>query len=106
MTFWPALGSYKYPQRPKKALLGALEVLGGPWRSSEGPKGPDLVSTATGWSNWVGNIHIMCSGPLRDLYGTPGAPKRARFGPKRPFWGPRRSSEGPGGPDLVPTAPD
>ena len=38
MTFWPALGSYKYPERPKKALLGALEVLGGPWRSSEGPR--------------------------------------------------------------------
>ena len=81
MTFWPALGSYKYPQRPKKALFGAPGVLGGPWRSSEGPKDPDLVSTATGWSNWVGNIHIMCSGPLRDIYGTPGAPRRARFGP-------------------------
>ena len=52
-----------------------------PWRSSEGPKGPDLVPTATGWSNWVGNIHIMFSGPLRDIYGTPGAPRRARFGP-------------------------
>ena len=85
------LGSYKYPQRHTKALLGALEVLGGPWRSSEGPKGPDLVSTATGWSNWVGNIHIMCSGLLRDLYGTPGPPKRARFCPKR---GPQRA---PGG---------
>ena len=99
MTFWPALGSYKYPQRPKKALLGALEVLGGHWRSCEGPKGPHLVLTATGWSNWVGNIRIMCSGPLRDFYGTPGAPKKGSFQPQR-------SSEGPGGPDLVPTAPD
>ena len=55
MTFWPALGSYKYPQRPKKALLGALEVLGGPWRSLEGPKGPKLVPTVTtGWSKWLG----------------------------------------------------
>ena len=77
-----------------------------PWRSSEGPKGPDLVPTATGWSNWVNHIHIMCSGPLWDLYGTPGAPKRAHFGPERPFWWPRRSSVGPGGPDLVPTAAD
>ena len=60
--------------------------------------------SATGWSNWVGRIHIMYSGPFRDHYGTPGAPKRARFGPKCPFWRPRRSSEGPRGPDLVPTA--
>ena len=75
-----------------------------PWRSSEGPKGPDLVPTATGWSDWVNYIHIMCSGPLWDLYGTPGASKRAHFGPERPFWEPRRSSVGPGGSDLVPTA--
>merc|ERR1712091_341548 len=31
----------------------------------------------------------MHLGPLTDLYGTPGAPKRAHFGPKWPFWGPR-----------------
>ena len=48
----------------------------------------------------------MHLGPLTDLYGTPGAPKRARFGPEWPFWRPRRSSDGPGGPDLVPTAPN
>ena len=48
----------------------------------------------------------MHLGPLTDLYGTPGAPKRARFRPKWPFWGPQWSSEGPGGPDLVPTAPN
>ena len=30
----------------------------------------------------------MCFGPLRDLYGTPGAPKRARFGHEMPFGGP------------------
>ena len=45
-------------------------------------------------------------GPLTDLYGTPGAPTRARFGPEWPFWGPRRFSEDPEGPDLVPTAPN
>ena len=56
--------------------------------SLEGPKGPDLVQTASGWSNWVGHIHIMCFGPLRDLYGTPGAPRRARFGHEMPFGGP------------------
>ena len=41
-------------------------------------------------------IHIMHFGPLTDFYGTPGAPKGARFGPKRPFLGPLRSSEGLG----------
>ena len=60
--------------------------------------------SATGWSNWVGRIHIMCSGPFRDHYGTPGAPKRARFGPERPFWEPWRSLGSPGKPDLDLTA--
>ena len=60
--------------------------------------------SATGWSNWVGRIHIMCSGPFRDHYGTPGAPKRARFGPGSPFWGPRRSLGSHGGPNLGPSA--
>ena len=46
----------------------------------------------------------MCSGPLRDLYSTPGAPNRARFGPERPLWEPRRALSSPGGPDLGPTA--
>ena len=52
-----------------------------------------LVSGLTGIQNtstqcaWVGRINIMCLGPLRDLFGTPGAPKRAHFGPKGPFWG-------------------
>ena len=69
-----------------------------------------LVSGLTGIQNtstqcaWVGRINIMCLGPLTDLCGTPGAPKRARFGPKRPFWGPQRSLGSPGGPDLGPTA--
>ena len=75
------MGPFRYPQRLKKALLGALEVLRRPQRSSEGPKWPDLVPTATGWCNWVGNILTMCSGPFRDLYDTPGAPKRTHFGP-------------------------
>ena len=56
------------------------------------------------------NISEPNLAPKRDIfsqnYGTPGAPKRARFGPEWPFWGPRRSSDGPGGPDLVPTAPN
>ena len=37
---------------------------------------------------WVRRIHTMHLDPLTDLHGTPGAPKRARFGPEWPFWGP------------------
>ena len=72
----------------------------------EGREGPNDVQNTSTHCAWVGRIHIRCLGPLTDLYGTPGAPKRARFGLDRSFWGPRRSSEGPVGPDLVPTAPD
>ena len=56
------LGSFKYPQKHKKALLGALEVIGRLAR-------PDLVPTTTCWSNRVGQI---CFRPLRDLYDSPG----------------------------------
>ena len=47
----------------------------GPFWGPRQPLGPELVPTATDWSNWTGCIHIMCMGPLRDLYGTPRAPK-------------------------------
>ena len=60
-------GAHEVLTEAPKGPLGALEVLGGPWMSLEGPKGPDLVPTDSGWSNWVGHIHIMCFGPLRDL---------------------------------------
>ena len=54
----------------------------------------------------------MRLGPLTDLYGTPGAPKRARFGPERPFWGPGGPHGAPGGqiwcqlPPIVPPGLD
>merc|ERR1712218_530224 len=64
------------------AFLGALEVLGG-------PRGPDLVLTASHWPVWVGlmiTTHFdLVSGP----FWAPGGPKRARFSPKCPFWGSR-----------------
>ena len=59
-----------------RSSAGAVHV-GHPYGTSERDSScttTDLGPTATGWSNWVGRIHIMCSGPLRDLYGTPGAP--------------------------------
>merc|ERR1711917_210570 len=59
--------------------------------------GPDLGPSATGWSNWVGRIHIKCSGPLRDHYGTPGAPKRAVLAQKGPFGSPGGPWAAPGG---------
>ena len=107
MTFWPALGSYKYPERPKKALLGAPEVLGGPWRSSEGPRA--LIWSQLPLADPSGRA---VSGLFKDLYGTPGAPKRARFGPKRAqktllgapevLGGPRGAIFGPNCPRLAP----
>ena len=33
-------------------------------RSLGSPGGPGLGPSATGWSNWVGRIHIMCLGPF------------------------------------------
>ena len=80
LHFGPLWGHISTPRGPKRPFGGprgprrALEVL-------KRPQGHILVPTVTDWSNWVGNIHIMCSGPLRDIYGTPGAPRRARFGP-------------------------
>jgi hypothetical protein len=56
-----------------------------------------MVSKAWNQIKSLDLIHIMHFGPLTDLYGTPGAPKRAHFGPKRPFLGPLRSSESLGG---------
>ena len=70
------------------------------------PDRPTGIQNTSTHCAWVGHIHIMRFGPLTDLYGTPGAPKRARFGPKRPFLGPRRSSEGPRRTDLKMNAPD
>ena len=91
---------YGTPGAPKRAHFGPERPFWGPRRSLGSPGGPNLVPSATGWSNWVGRIHIMCSGPLRDHYGTPGAPKRAHFGPERPFWGPRTAPGARIGPDC------
>ena len=65
-----------------------------------------MVSKAWNQIKSLDLIHIMHFGPLTDLYGTPGAPKRAHFGPKRPFLGPPEVLGEPGGPDLVPTTAD
>ena len=87
---WHSQGPQKGPFWPRKTLLGAPEVLGQ-------PRGPDLIPNATGWSNWVGRIHIMCSGPFRDHYGTPGAPKRAVLAQIGPFGDPGGPWAAPGG---------
>ena len=61
------------------------------WDGRDGSTGTQNTSTQCAW---VVRIHIMCLGPLRDLYGTPRAPKRARFGP---FGGPGGPWAAPGG---------
>ena len=104
MCSGPLRDLYSTPGAPKRARFGPERPLWEPRRALGSPGGPNLGPSATGWSNWVGCIHIMCSGPIIDLYSTPGAPKRARFGPERPLWEPRRALGSPGGPDLGPTA--
>ena len=86
--FGPPWGHISTPRGPKRPFWGprgprrALEVL-------KRPQCPNLVPTVTDWSNWVGNMDVMCSGTST---GTPGAPKRARFCPRRPLWGPIKFS--------------
>ena len=104
MCSGPLRYHYGTPGAPKRAHFGPERPFWGPRRSLGSPGGPNFGPSDTGWSNWVGCIHIMCSGPLKDLYSTPGAPKRARFGPESPFWGPRRSLGSHGGPNLGPSA--
>ena len=77
---------------PRKAPFGVPEQ----------PLGSDFVQATTSWSNWVSTTGYATSrpcawAPLRDIYGTPGAPKRARFGPKSPFEGPGGSQAAPAG---------
>ena len=100
VAFGPKLGPPGLPRAPKRAFLGQNGPFLGPRRSLGSPGGPNLGPSATGWSSWVGRIHIMCLGPLRDHYGTPGAPKRACFGPERPLWGPQTSPGARIGPDC------
>ena len=65
-----------------------------PGDSQDGPTGIHKTSTQC---IWVVLIHIMCLGPLMDLYGTPGPPKGPVLAPKCPFGGPRGTRRAPGG---------
>ena len=58
-----------------------------------------MVSKAWNQIKSLDLIHIMHFGPLTDLYGTPGAPKKGSFGPQKAIFGPPE-------PDLVPTTTD
>ena len=60
----------------------------GPQRSQEGPRGPNLVLTATGCSAWVKLMVTTHFGLVSAIFWAPMGPKRASFGPKCPFWGP------------------
>ena len=55
-----------------------------PWRSSEGPKGPDLVPTATDWSDWAGIMVTTHFGLVSGLFWATRDPKRAFLASKRP----------------------
>ena len=110
MTSAPtAVSGVKTAKRQKLSFLGPFWPPLSPGDGRDGPAGVQNTSTQCAW---VGRIHIMRLGPLTDLYGTPGAPKRARFGPKRPFWGPGGPHGAPGGqiwcqlPPIVPPGLD
>ena len=60
-----------HPTAPLGPPKGPVFAQKGPFGRPGHPLGPELVRTATGWSNWVGCINIMCLGPLRELYCTP-----------------------------------
>ena len=78
----------KYPGwlRPRGALFSLQALLGapgGPYRSLKWARVLDIYAVHPGgltagiWSQiWVDHINIKYSGPFRDLYGPPGAPKR------------------------------
>ena len=100
----PLNGPLLHSRAPKTARFGPERPFWGSWRSSEGPRGPDLVPTAANWSDWVGVMVTTHFGLVLGLFWVPRGPKRTRFGPKCPFWGSWRSLEGLRGPDLVPTA--
>ena len=89
------LGLLWAPRGPKRACFGPKMHFWGPWRSWEGPRGPDSVPTAANWSDWIGVMVTTHFGLVLDLLWAPRAPKRACFGPKRPSWGSSRDSEAP-----------
>ena len=77
----------------------------GPWRSSVGPRGPDLVPTLLNWLVCVGLMVITHFGLVLGPFWTPGALKGPILA-KMPLLKILRFSEGLGGSDLVPDAPD
>merc|ERR1712077_25613 len=85
-------------QKAKIVIFWApFGLLGGPGTAETGRLAPKtLPHSVPGWY-----ASISCAWAP---YGTPRAPKRARFGPERPFWGPRRSLGSPGWPNLGPSA--
>merc|ERR1712218_236398 len=91
-----------------------LQLLPGPFWGSKQPKceyfhfwgpfwpplspgnsrdGPNCIKNTSTQCAWVGRIHIMHLGPLKDLYG----PQKGSFWLQKALLGALRSSEGRGG---------
>ena len=107
VPFLPPKNGVWGPQNPPKMTFFGQKV---PYWAIGSPSNPKWIEH---WLNMVEHCTSHLGGwvwalfaPKKWLYGTPGAPKRARFGPKRPFFGPPEVLRGPGGPDLVPTTAD
>ena len=84
--FGLVLGLLWAPRGPKRARFGPKCPFWGPWRSLEGPRGPDLAPTAVNWSDWVEVMVISHFGLVSSLFLSARGPKRAHFGSKCPFF--------------------
>ena len=62
---------------PKRARFGPKCPFWRSQRSSEGPQGPDLVPTATDWSDWAGIMVTTHFGLVSGLFWATRDPKRA-----------------------------
>ena len=80
--FGLVLGLLWAPRGPKRARFGPKMHFWGPWRSWEGPRGPDLVPTAANWSDRVGVMVTSHFGLVSSLFLSARGPKRSHFGSK------------------------
>ena len=83
-TLWPCIGPFWAPRDTKRARFGPKCPFWGSQRSSEGPRGPDLVPTATDWSDWAGTMVTTHFGLVLSLFWATRDPKRAFLASKGP----------------------
>ena len=88
-TLWPCIGPFWAPRDTKRARFGPKCPFWGSQRSSEGPRGPDLVHTAADWSDWVEIMVATHFGLVSGLFWASRDTKNAHFGPQGAQIGPK-----------------